>query len=610
MSSDAHAHGHHDDDHIHPPPSNWFTKYVWTYDHKIIGKQYLYTALVFLLIGGLFAMMLRWNLAYPGKPMPVVGSIMANTSFCNADGSISDSGFNQLTTMHGTIMVFFVIIPLVVGAFGNFLIPLHVGARDVAFPFLNALSYWLYFLASVIVIFAFFVKEGPAGGGWTAYPPISDLPTAAPGSGAGQIIVLSSIFVLGFSSIVGGLNFMTTITMMRAPGLTWSRLPLVTWAQFITSVFQVLATPVLAAAACMLLFDKFFDASFFIPSDNALAPERTGGGHPLLWQHLFWFYAHPAVYILILPAMGIASEIISTFARKPIFGYKAMVVSMTAIMGLGFIVWGHHMFVSGMNPYMGRAFMISTMFIALPSAVKTFNWLGTIYKGSIQFHSAMLCGLAFVAMFVIGGLSGIFMAAAPVDIFIHDTYYVVAHFHYVVFGGTLFAIFGGVYFWFPKMYGRLMNEGLAKLHVIITFIAFNCTFFPMHFLGEAGAMRRVFSHVEYDFLSQYQWWNVFITMSAFTLGAAQLIFIFNVVWSSFFGKKEETGNPWKSATLEWCTPHPLPYYNFDEIPVVNHGPYEYSRDASEGAEDWVAQTDPAGVLCHGGTPQEGAVEQH
>ncbi|HEY5038103.1 MAG TPA: cbb3-type cytochrome c oxidase subunit I, partial [bacterium] len=370
-------------------------------------------------------------------------------------------GYLQLTTMHGSIMIFLVMIPMLVAVFGNFLIPLSIGARDVAFPLLNALSYWLYLPAGIVFFSSFFVSGGAAEAGWTAYPPLSDVSTSTPGSGMGQTLWLVGVFLVGFSSILGGVNFLTTIVKMRAPGMTWTRLPLVTWAQLITALFQALATPVLGSAVSLMFMDKVFHTSFFLPTglhdSNDQLVGGGGGGHPILWQHIFWFYSHPAVYILILPGMGIASELISTFARKPIFAYKPMVISMSSIMGLGFIVWGHHMFLSGMSAAMGMGFMVTTMLIALPSAVKVFNWLGTLWRSNIHFTVPMMHALSFLSMFIIGGLSGIFMAATPVDIYIHDTYYIIAHFHYIVFGGSVFAVFGGLYFWFPKMWGRMMN---------------------------------------------------------------------------------------------------------------------------------------------------------
>jgi cytochrome c oxidase subunit 1 len=596
MSENAHAtetgHAEEHGEHLHPAPEGFFRNYIWSYDHKVVAKQYLWTSLIFMILGGGLAMLLRWQIAYPFKPVPIVGGLLKGTYFFAADGSVSPEGYLQLGTMHGLVMVFFVIIPLIVAAFGNFLIPLHIGARDVAFPFLNALSYWLYLPAGLLMFSAFFVDKGAAAAGWTGYPPLSDLPGAS-SSGIGMNLVLLALFLSGFSSILGGLNFIVTIVKMRAPGMTFSRLPLTTWGQLITAVFQVIATPMLAAGGSMLLYDRLFHSSMFVPAGSVVGSSpapNTGGGYPLLWQHIFWFYAHPAVYILILPSMGFASDMLSTFSRKPIFGYKAMVLSMGSIMGLGFMVWGHHMFMSGMNPIMGMAFTISTIFIALPSGVKVFNWLGTLWGSAMRLEAPMLHALTFVSMFIIGGLSGVFMASTPVDIYIHDTYYIIAHFHYVVFGATLFAVFGGLTYWYPKMFGRMMNDKVARLHWLLTFIFFNAAFFPMHFLGEAGHMRRLATSTEYQFLNSMAPWNEFISKMAFGLGMSQLLFMWNFVTSMWWGKKAEQ-NPWEANTLEWTAPTPVPHYNFAKIPTVHRGPYEYSSEEA-GDKDWISQAAP------------------
>jgi cytochrome c oxidase subunit 1 len=484
--------------------------------------------------------------------------------------------YNALFTMHATIMIFFAVMPILIGCFGNFLIPLMIGARDMAFPFLNMLSFWVGAVAAVLMISSFFVTGGAAASGWTAYAPLSAVPIYT-GVDWGQDLWIISLMVLGVSSLMGAINYITTVVNMRAPGMSWFRLPLTIWALFITAILLLLALPVLTAALGMLLFDRLAGTSFFLPA---------GGGHPLLWQHMFWFFGHPEVYILILPAMGIASDVIATFSRKPIFGYRSMVYAIMGIAFLSWIVWGHHMFQSGMNPTLGSAFMVSTMVIAVPSAIKTFNWLGTLWRGNLHFTTAMLNGLAFVSMFVIGGLSGIYMAATPVDIYIHDTYYIVAHIHYVVFGGSVFALFAAIYYWYPKLFGRMMNETLGKLHFWPTFIAFNGTFFPMHILGIGGHMRRIYNPLQYEFLKPLQHWNVFITYSALCLGLAQIPLVINFFYSLRGGRKAER-NPWQANTLEWVAPSPPPHGNFETIPVVYHGPYEYGSPLV--AEDWLPQ---------------------
>jgi cytochrome c oxidase subunit I len=549
-------------------------KYIFSTDHKMIARQFLFLALFMMSIGGLMAMLMRWELAWPESAVPFFHWVPEPYMY---DGAIPPNTYNSMFTMHATIMIFFVVMPILVGCYGNFLIPLMIGARDMAFPLLNMLSFWVGAVAGVIMIASFFVPGGPAAAGWTSYAPLSAVPVYT-GVDWGQNLWCISLIVLGISSLMGSLNYITTTINMRTKGMTFFRLPLVVWSLFITAVLLLLALPVLTTALALLLFDRLGGTHFFIP---------TGGGEPLLWQHLFWFFGHPEVYIMILPAMGIASELIATFSRKPIFGYRAMAYAMASIAFLSWIVWGHHMFQSGMNPALGSGFMITTMIIGVPSAIKTFNWLGTIYKGNIHYTTAMLNALAFVAMFVIGGLSGIFMACTPVDMFIHDTYFIVAHIHYVLFGGSLFAIFGAITYWFPKMFGRMMNETLGKIHFWITFVAFNCTFFPMHILGMNGHMRRIYNPLQYDFLKPIQPINIFISISAFVLGAAQFILLINIIWSLAKGKKAED-NPWHANTLEWTTPTPPGHGNWaGPLPVVYHGPYEYSSPLT--TEDYLPQ---------------------
>ena len=442
---------------------------------------------------------------------------------------------------------------------------------------------------------SFFTAGHGAAAGWTSYPPLSVVPESAPSSGLPQTLWLLGVTFVGVSSMMGSVNYMTTIIQMRAPGMTMFRLPLTIWAMFITAVLQAFALPVLTAAGFMQLTDRLLGTGFFLPEGLVVnnSDPASGGGQPLLWQHLFWFYSHPAVYIMILPAMGMVSDMLSCFARKPIFGYKPMVYSISAIAGLGFIVWGHHMFVSGMNPVLGMTFMVSTMMIALPSAVKVFNWLGTIWGGNLQFTTPMLFSLSFVSMFIIGGLSGIFMAATPVDIFIHDTYFIVAHFHYVLFGGTAMAVFGAIYFWYPKMFGRMMNETLGKIHFFLTFVFLNGTFYTMHILGVVGFPRRLADPYHYETFRELQPMNEFMTWCAIGMVAVQVVFAFNFIYSMFFGKAVGR-NPWGANTLEWMAPSPPGHGNFDFQPIVYRGPYEYGDPESD--KDYYPQTQPPPAL--------------
>lgn len=567
-----HAHAHHEE-------LGFWRTYVFSTDHKMIGRQFFFLGILMLVVGGVLAMLMRWQLAWPETPVPGLSWVPEPYLY---GGIIPPETYNALFTMHATIMIFFAVMPIMIGCFGNFLIPLMIGARDMAFPVLNMLSFWVGAVAGVVILASFFVPGGAAAGGWTSYAPLS-AKAIYTGVNWGQNLWCIALIILGISSLMGSINYITTVVNMRAPGMTWFRLPLMIWSLFITAILLLLALPVFTSALAMLLFDRMAGTHFFLPQ---------GGGEPLLWQHLFWFFGHPEVYILVLPAMGVTSDVLSTFSRKPIFGYRAMAFSMIGIAFLSWIVWGHHMFISGMNPVLGTAFMTSTMVIAVPSAIKTFNWLGTLWGGSIRFTTPMLNALAFVAIFVIGGLSGVFMASTPVDIFIHDTYYIVAHFHYVV-AGIVFGLFAAVYYWFPKMFGRMMNERWGKIHFVLTFVAFNCVFFPMHFLGVAGHMRRIWNPMQYEFLQPLQPINVFITVSAYVLAIAQIPFVVNLFWSLFAGKKAER-NPWQANTLEWSTPSPPPHGNWGEhLPTVYHGPYEYSVPGV--AEDYAPQDLPLAV---------------
>jgi cytochrome c oxidase subunit 1 len=558
----------------HHGPTSFVRKYIFSTDHKIIGIQFLFLSLFFLLVGGLLAMQIRWQIGFPGKPMPGGGFLPETMA---AGGVVLPEYYIQLVTMHGTFMVFFAIMPLLVGVYANFLIPLKVGAHDMAFPRINMASFWAAFLAGTIMFVSFFVPEGAARAGWTMYAPLSARPDLS-GSNMGQKLWCVSIIFLGLSSILGSLNYITTVINNRAPGMTWFRMPLSVWALFITAILGLLALPVLSGAAIMLLFDQTLGTHFFNPA---------AGGQALLWQHLFWFFGHPEVYILILPAMGFVSDIIANGSRKPIFGYHSMVFAIVGIAFLGWIVWGHHMFMSGMNPMLGSAFMVSTMLIAVPSAIKVFNWLGTMWRGNLRFHVPMLNAVAFVSMFTIGGLSGVFMAATPVDMFIHDTYFIVAHLHYVLFGGSLFALFAAIPFWFPKMFGRLMNEKWGKVHFWLTFVSYNLVFFPMHVIGMGGQMRRLYDPTIYDFLKPQQPLNEFMSIAAFVLFAVQIIFVLNFIISLKWGKKADL-NPWEDNGLEWTLPSPAPHGNWDRPPNVYRGPYEFS--SPQVAEDYLPQT--------------------
>ncbi len=561
-------------------PQSFIRKYIFATDHKVIGIQFLFTCLFFLLVGGLLAVLVRFQLGFPGSTLPG-GSLLPETMA--PDGIILPEFYNSLVTMHGTFMVFFAIMPLLVGVYANYLIPVQIGTHDMAFPRLNMMSYWLFLVSGLIMLSSFWVIGGASASGWTQYAPLSAMPEAS-GVSTGQVLWIISIAIFAFSSLLGSVNYITTVINQRAPGMTWLRLPLVIWTLFITAILGLLAIPVLTAALIMLLFDQTIGTTFFLPET---------GGQPLLWQHLFWFFGHPEVYILILPGMGFVSEIIANGSRKPIFGYKSMVFAILAIAGLGFIVWGHHMFMSGMNPALGMSFMITTLVIAVPSAIKVFNWMGTMWGGSIRFHTPFLFAVGFVMLFAVGGFSGIFMASTPVDIFIHDTYFIVAHIHYVLFGGSLFAIFGAIYYWFPKMFGRMINETAGRIHFFLTFVLFNLVFFPMHGLGMQGMMRRIYEPGQYEHLAGIQDTNTMVSWAAFGLFASGLYFMVLFFWSLFKGKPAPE-NPWGATTMEWTLPSPPQHGNWEVLPTVYHGPYEYSHPDVE--KDWLLQNERPDVV--------------
>ncbi len=544
-------------DHIHPEPQGFIKRYVFSLDHKIIGIQYLITGFVFMVLAGLLAEVIRTQLLH------------ANGGF------VSPDTYNEVYSVHGSAMVWLVTIPLITGGFGNVIMPLQIGARDVAFPWLNMLSYWIFPIAG-LMLFSSFLMGAPVAG-WTEYPPMSLQ------AGPGTSMWAAAIFLVGVSSTLTGINFVVTMFQMRAPGMTFTRMPLFCWAQLATAPLLMIATTALAAVLAALFMERQFGVPFFDP---------TKGGSPVLWQHMFWFYSHPAVYIMILPAFGMISEIIPTFARKPIFGYKMIAFSSMAIALAGFMVWAHHMFTSGLAPYLQLPFMILTFTIAIPTGVKIFSWVATLWGGKIHYTTSMLFAVGFLALFTLGGITGVFLAAVPFDLHVHGTYFVVAHFHYVLVGGSLMGIFAGMYFYFPKMTGRLLSEKLGKLHFWLFFIGFNGTFLPQHWLGTLGMPRRV---PEYD--PQFTFWNQFSSISSYVMTLAILIFFINVIWSLRNGKKAGP-NPWGARTLEWQIPSPPHYYNFKHIPTVYGLPYDFGQPLPyKGLDEELTDT-PVTVGAH------------
>ena len=569
--------------HAHAP-QGFIRKYIFSLDHKVIGIQYFFLALTAVWVGMFLSLLMRIHMIWPTATIPLIGDIKPET-------------YLSLMTMHGTIMVFFVLTTAPQGGFGNYLLPIQLGAPDMAFPVLNMLSFWTTFVAYMVMLAAFFVQGGAPLHGWTGYPPLSALQSAGPGEGLGADLWITSIAIFCIASLMGALNFITTTLDLRAKGMTLMRMPLTVWSWFITAILGLLAFGVLLSAGILLLMDRNLGTSFYVPLvvvNGQIMGHK--GGSPLLWQHLFWFFGHPEVYIAILPGMGVASQVLSTFSRKPIFGYKAMVYAMLSIGFLGFMVWGHHMFMSGMSPYSAFAFSILTMCIGVPSAIKTFNWLGTMWKGRLRFHTPMLYAIGFVSLFVSGGLSGPFLAQPVLDIQLHDTAFVPAHFHLIMGVAAIFGIFAATYYWFPKMFGRMMNETLGRIHFFITLAGTYAIFMPMHYAGMAGQTRRYSQFTEVAYLQKLIPLNTFITYAAIITVGAQIIFVINLFWSMFKGPKA-SDNPWEATTLEWTTATPPPHDNFGGVtPVVNHGPYEYSVPGAP--RDFVMQTDPATVSSH------------
>jgi len=589
MSAVGHelTHDHSHDDHHHK--ETFITKYVFSTDHKMISKQFLITGIIMGIIGITMSLLFRIQIAWPEESFKVFSWLLGD-DFAPG-GVMRNDIYLAIVTMHGTIMVFFVLTAGLSGTFSNLLIPLQIGARDMASGFMNMLSYWIFLLSCIVMLSSLFIETGPASAGWTIYPPLSAVPEAIPGSGTGMTLWLISMALFIAQSLMGSLNYVVTVLNLRTKGMTMTRLPLIVWALWITALIGIVSFPVLLSAALLLIMDRSFGTSFFL-SDIYLAGEvlHYQGGSPVLFEHLFWFLGHPEVYIVILPAMGISSEVISTNARKPIFGYRAMITSLLAIAFLSTIVWGHHMFVSGMNPFLGSVFTFTTLLIAIPSAVKAFNWITTLWKGNLQMNPGMLFSIGMVSTFISGGLTGIILGDSTLDINVHDTYFVIAHFHLVMGISALYGMFAGIYHWFPKMFGRMMNKNLGYIHFWVTAVCSYGVFLPMHFIGMAGLPRRYYTNSAFPMFDDMIDVNIVITMFALVGAAFQLIFLFNFFYSIFYGKKASQ-NPWRATSLEWTTPVEHIHGNWPgEIPEVHRWAYDYSKPGYE--EDFVPQTVP------------------
>ncbi len=575
------------EEHGHHRQHNFVTRYIFSQDHKIIARQFLITGMIWAIIGGLFSVLFRLQLGYPDDTFPFLETIFGKWA---KGGKLDPAFYYALVTMHGTVMVFFVLTGGLSGTFANLLIPLQAGARDMASPFLNMLSYWFFFAASVVMLSSLFIETGPASGGWTAYPPLSALHDASPGSATGMDLWLVSMALFVISQLLGGLNYISTILNLRTKGMLMTRLPLTVWALLFTAILGVLSFPVLLSSFILLMFDRHFGTSFYLSdifvAGNALSNE---GGSAILYQHLFWFLGHPEVYIVILPAMGLVSEVMSVNARKPIFGYTAMIGSLFAITILSFLVWAHHMFVTGMNPFLGSVFVVTTLLIAIPSAIKVFNWLTTLWRGNLRFTPAMLFAVGFVSLFISGGLTGVFLGNSTIDLHVHDTYFIIAHFHLVMGVAAFFGMFAGIYHWFPKMFGRYMNNTMAQIHFWFTFAGAYLIFWPMHYMGLAGVPRRYYDFGVWQSFQQFSELNRMISVASIVVFAVNLLFVFNFFYSIFKGRRVITSNPWHSATLEWTTPLVPEHGNWPgEIPAVHRWPYDYSKDG----RDFIAQTEP------------------
>jgi cytochrome c oxidase subunit 1 len=580
---------HHDEHHVHHHNETFISKYIFSMDHKTIGKQFLITGIVWAIIGGLFSVLFRLQLGFPDQSFPILETFFGKWA---KGGQIQPEFYYALVTIHGTVLVFFVLTAGLSGTFANLLIPLQIGARDMASPFLNMLSYWFFFLASVVMFSSLFITTGPASGGWTVYPPLSALGQASQGSMLGMDLWLISMALFIVSSLLGGLNYISTILNMRTKGMSMTRMPLTIWAMFFTAVLGVLSFPVLLSGAILLLFDRNLGTSFYL-SDIVVNGEilPNEGGSAILFQHLFWFLGHPEVYIILLPAMGMVSEILSVNSRKPIFGYMAMLASLFAICILAFLVWAHHMFVTGLNPFLGSIFVLLTLLIAVPSAIKVFNWLTTLWRGNIRFTVGTLFAIGFVSLFISGGLTGIFLGNSTIDIHLHDTMFVVAHFHIVMGVASMFGMFAGVYHWFPKMFGRYLNNTLGYIHFWVTLVGAYLIFWPMHYQGLAGMPRRYLDKSSWVSFSQFGDLDKMITVVSIIVFAVQLMFVFNFFYSIFKGRKVTNNNPWSANTLEWTTPIKPGHGNWEgEIPEVHRWPYDYAKDG----RDFIPQTEPVG----------------
>jgi|TARA_B100001248_G_scaffold255027_1_gene234249 cytochrome c oxidase subunit 1 len=577
------------DHHAHHHKETFITKYIFSQDHKMIAKQYLFTGVFFMgIIGILMSALMRMQIAWPEEPNIFFDFLLGKWA---PEGVMDADIYLALVTMHGTIMVFFVLTAGLSGTFSNLLIPLQLGARDMASGFLNMIAFWLFFLSTVIMVASIFVEAGPAAAGWTIYPPLSALEMAQPGSGLGMTLWLVSMAFFIASSLLGSLNYIVTVLNLRTKGMSLTRMPLTIWAFFVTAIIGAISFPVLLSAALLLIMDRSFGTSFFL-SDIFIQGEvlHYQGGSPVLFEHLFWFLGHPEVYIVLLPALGIASEVIATHARKPIFGYKAMIISILAIAFLSTIVWGHHMFVTGMNPFLGSVFTFTTLLIAIPSAVKAFNYITTLWKGNIQFNTPMLFAIGFVSTFITGGLTGIILGDSALDINVHDTYFVVAHFHLVMGISALYGMLAGIYHWYPILFGKMMNKNLGYIHFWVTAISAYGVFFPMHFIGMAGLPRRYYSNTNFPLFDDLADTNQIITMFALMGAAVQLVFLYNFMYNIFYGKKAPQ-NPWKSTTLEWTASQKHIHGNWQgKIPEVHRWPYDYSKPGYK--EDFVPQHIP------------------